>query len=191
MNTFLMKEELNNALQNLLDGNTILYPTDTVWGIGCDATDTFAVKKIFHIKKRDKTKSLVVLVDSIEMLRHYIDTIPKRAIDFLKTSEKPTTVIYNNPKKLAGNVVAKDTTVAVRIVQDEFCRQLIHKFGKPIVSTSANISGSRVPKTFKEIDMSILDAVDYVVNLQRDKISDSPSTIIRIDTKGEVEVIRE
>ena len=186
-----MTSSINSSYFNLKKGGNILYPTDTVWGIGCDATNEKAVTNIFHIKKREESKSLVILVNNIEMLRQYVGEIPTRLIDILKNTTKPTTVIYKNPKGLAKNVIAKDNTVAIRIAQDEFCQKLIKKFGKPIVSTSANISGSRTPSTFKEIDQSILDEVDYVVNLYQDKINDSPSKIIKIVRDGELEVIRE
>ena len=125
------------------------------------------------------------------MLKQYVSEIPKSLIDILKKATKPTTVIYKNPKGLAKNVIAKDNTVAIRIAQDEFCQKLIEKFGKPIVSTSANISGSLAPCTFKEIDQSILGEVDYVVNLYQDKTNDSPSKIIKIGKDGELEVIRD
>ena len=186
-----MTSSINSSYFNLKKGGNILYPTDTVWGIGCDATNEKAVTNIFHIKKREESKSLVILVNNIEMLRQYVGEIPTRLIDILKNTTKPTTVIYKNPKGLAKNVIAKDNTVAIRIAQDEFCQKLIKKFGKPIVSTSANISGSRTPSTFKEIDQSILGEVDYVVNLYQDKINDSPSKIIKIVRDGELEVIRE
>ncbi len=186
-----MTSSINSSYFNLKKGGNILYPTDTVWGIGCDATNEKAVTNIFHIKKREESKSLVILVNNIEMLRQYVGEIPTRLIDILKNTTKPTTVIYKNPKGLAKNVIAKDNTVAIRIAQDEFCQKLIKKFGKPIVSTSANISGSRTPSTFKEIDQSILGEIDYVVNLYQDKINDSPSKIIKIVRDGELEVIRE
>ena len=183
-------KEVRNSLQQLQKGNIILYPTDTVWGIGCDATNVKAVTKIYHIKKRGESKSLVILVDSIEMLQHYIPKIPKQVFTILKKATKPTSIIYNNPKYLADNVIANDNTVAIRIVHHEFCRELIHKFGKPIVSTSANITGHPTPKSFKEIDESILREVDYVVNLQQNTIANSPSRIIKIIKDGELEVIR-
>ncbi|MDX5583433.1 MAG: L-threonylcarbamoyladenylate synthase [Aureibaculum sp.] len=186
-----MTSSINSSYFNLKKGGNILYPTDTVWGIGCDATNEKAVTNIFHIKKREESKSLVILVNNIEMLRQYVGEIPTRLIDILKNTTKPTTVIYKTPKGLAKNVIAKDNTVAIRIAQDKFCQKLIKKFGKPIVSTSANISGRPTPSTFKEIDHSILGEVDYVVNLYQDKINDSPSKIIKIGRDGELEVIRE
>jgi L-threonylcarbamoyladenylate synthase len=185
-----MDSELFNTYNNLKSHKIILYPTDTVWGIGCDATSETAVAKIYTIKKREESKSLVILVNSIEMLKQYIDDIPKSLADILNNAIKPTTIIYNNPKGLAKNVIAKDNTVAIRITNDEFCQKLIQKFGKPIVSTSANISGMTTPKTFKEIDLAILDTVDYVVNLYHDKKTGSPSSIIKVNSKGELVYIR-
>lgn len=185
-----MTEELENTASILKQEGIILYPTDTVWGIGCDATNEEAVKKVFNIKQRNESKSLIILVDSLEMLKQYVDEIPDTINEILKKFHKPTTVIYNNPKELAKNVIASGNTVAIRIVQDEFCQKLIQQFGKPMVSTSANISGKPTPKSFKEIESSILDAVDYVVNLYQDKTSNTPSTIIKVNGKGEVEVIR-
>jgi len=185
-----MQSEIKKTIKTLIDGNTILYPTDTVWGIGCDATNREAVAKIFKIKQRCESKSLVLLVDSLEMLQQYVENLPKKVITILKTKLKPTTIIYKNPKRLADNAVANDNTVAIRIVEDKFCQQLISEFGKPIVSTSANVSGEPTPKSFQEIDKSILDAVDYVVNLHQDKINNTASRIIKIDEDDGVVVIR-
>ncbi|KAB1159318.1 threonylcarbamoyl-AMP synthase [Tenacibaculum aiptasiae] len=185
-----MLEEINRTESFLKKGEIILYPTDTVWGIGCDATDEKSVKRIFEIKNREESKSLIILVDSIEMLQQYIDEIPEDALKILKENKKPTTIIYNNPKGLAKNTIASDNTVAIRIPDDEFCKQLIKKFGKPIVSTSANISGEPTAKSFSEISNAILNSVDYVVDLHREKITQKSSTILRIDN-GSVIVIRE
>lgn len=168
----------------------MLYPTDTVWGIGCDATSEEAVAKVFEIKQRSESKSLVILVDSFEMLQNYIPKVSKAVLELLSKTTNPTTIIYDNPVGLAKNVVAADHTVAIRIVQNEFCRELIHLFGKPIVSTSANISGNPTPKSFNEIEKSILDSVDYVVNLQRDEVNEKSSTILKVNEKGEITVLR-
>ncbi len=186
-----MKQELNSTLESLQNKGILLYPTDTVWGIGCDATDKNAVEKVFNIKQRSESKSLIILVDSLEMLEKYIDEVPDTLLEILKKFNKPTTVIYKNPTGLAKNVIAIDNTVAIRIVQDKFCKKLIKKFGKPIVSTSANISGESAPTSFKEIDISILDAVDYVVNLHHDKKTKATSRIIMINKDGLVKVIRD
>ena len=185
-----MLEEIHKSEKYLRKGNVILYPTDTVWGIGCDATDAASVKRIFEIKNRVESKSLIILVDSIEMLKEYIDEIPEDALKILNDSKQPTTIIYNNPKNLADNTIASDDTVAIRIPQDKFCQELIKEFGKPVVSTSANISGEPTPKSFTEISEAILNSVDYVVDLHREKKTKKSSTILRID-KGSVIVIRE
>ena len=186
-----MKKEIQNSLNRLESKEVLLYPTDTVWGIGCDATSEEAVNTIYKIKQRSESKSLIILVDGIEMLQLYVPEIPTTIIDLVKNTSKPTTIIYNNPKGLAKNVVASDNTVAVRIVQNEFCKQLISAFGKPIVSTSANISGNSTPNSFKEIDNAILDSVDYIVNLQREAVNDKSSTILKVDENGDIIVLRE
>ncbi|NEW78527.1 MAG: threonylcarbamoyl-AMP synthase [Gelidibacter sp.] len=185
-----MINELNNSLHILRNQQTLLYPTDTVWGIGCDATSEEAVATVFKIKQRSESKSLVILVDSIVMLKKYIPKVSKAVLELLEKTTNPTTIIYENPFGLAKNVVAADNTVAIRIVQNEFCRLLINQFGKPIVSTSANISGNQTPKNFKEIEQSILDSVDYVVNLQREEVNEKSSTILKVNEKGEITVLR-
>lgn len=182
-------KEIKQSLQALKNAEVILYPTDTVWGIGCDATDVDAVQKIYTLKNREESKSLVVLVDSLEMLEQYIEAIPEEVLKLLKTIDKPTTIIYQNPKGLANNTLAKDNTIAIRIPKHQFCIDLIKAFKKPIISTSANISGESTPKSFSEISPSILEGADYIVNLEREKITDKSSTILRV-INGEVEVIR-
>ncbi|MBJ2175784.1 threonylcarbamoyl-AMP synthase [Aureibaculum sp. A20] len=186
-----MKQEIKNSLAKLKLGGTILYPTDTVWGLGCDATNEKAVSRIFEIKKRNESKSLVILVDGIEMLKKYVSDIPEKVVEILNTSERPTTIIYNHPVGLAKNVIAKDNTVAIRIVKHDFCQNIISTLGNPLVSTSANISGMPTPNSFEEIDQSILEAVDYVVNLQLEKITTIPSRIIKISDNGAIVVIRD
>jgi len=181
--------ELSNTTEALKKGKTILYPTDTVWGIGCDATNRKAIAKVYQIKERVESKSLIVLVSSLHMLQKYV-TVSKKVKEILKATTKPTTIIYENPKGFPNNAIAKDNTIAIRIVQDDFCRKLIKKFGKPIVSTSANISGKSTPKSFKEIDKAILNRVDYIVALQQDKITHKPSAILKVD-KDKITVIRE
>lgn len=175
----------------LKESKTILYPTDTVWGLGCDATDPKAVQKIYQLKNREESKSLIVLVDSLEMLQNYVGSIPPKIFTILKESNKPTTIIYKYSKGLAKNTIAADKTVAIRIPKDDFCRDLIREFGKPIVSTSANRSGAPTPKTFSEIAPAILDTVDYIVNLRQDEIASKSSTILRINENDEIEVLRE
>jgi len=182
--------EINNSLEVLKNEHILLYPTDTVWGIGCDATSKSAVNTIFKIKNRSESKSLIILVDGIAMLKNYVPIIPDTVFELLKTASNPTTIIYNNPKGLAKNVVANDHTVAIRIVQNDFCKQLISEFGKPIVSTSANVSGNTTPNCFKEIDKAILDSVDYIVNLQREVVNEKSSTILKVAENGEIIVLR-
>lgn len=166
--------------QYLKEGKVILYPTDTVWGIGCDASNFDAVSKIYKIKNREESKSLIVLVSSLNMLKKHVQ-VPKKAIEVLKNIEQPTTIIYKNPNGFAKNTIAKDNSIAIRIVKDDFCRKLIKQFGKPIVSTSANISGELTPKSFQEISKPILDGVDYIVNLHQNKVTNKSSSILRID----------
>lgn len=186
-----MEIEIENTLKILNKNKLILYPTDTVWGIGCDATNSKAVQKIYQLKQRDESKSLVILVDSIKMLNQYINIIPKKVTKILSEAKKPTTIVYGKTEGLAKNVIAKDNTVAIRIVQDKFCEELIKQFGKPIVSTSANISGESTPKSFKEISPKILKGVDYIVNLHHEKININPSCIIKLNDDGSIKIIRE
>ena len=183
------KKILNQSIEALLNSQVILYPTDTVWGLGCDATNIDAVAKIFKLKNRIESKSLVVLVSSIEMLHTYVDAVPQKAIDIISTTKKPTTIIYNNPKGLAANAIASDNTIAIRIPTHNYCLEVINKLGKPIISTSANISGEPTPKSFSEISLPILEGVDYVVNLEQDKITDKSSTILKL-VGNAIEVIR-
>lgn len=182
--------EIYNSLKVLENQQILLYPTDTVWGIGCDATNEKTVAEIFKIKQRSESKSLIILVDGITMLKKYIPKISQNILTLLTNTTNPTTIIYSNPVGLAKNVVAKDNTVAIRIVQSEFCNQLISSFGKPIVSTSANISGNPTPKSFKEIGQPILDSVDYIVNLQREEVNEKSSTILKVAENGELIVLR-
>ena len=179
-----------DIILNLKLKNTILYPTDTVWGIGCDATESAAVAKIYKLKNREESKSLIILVSSVNMLKKYV-SVPKKALEIIKETEKPTTIIYQNPKNIATNAISKeDNTVAIRIVQDDFCRKLIKKFGKPIISTSANVSGEPTPKSFLKISKPILEGVDYIVNLQQERETTKSSTILKIEGDSIV-VLRE
>ncbi len=185
-----LQTEVEKALAILKKGGTLLYPTDTVWGLGCDATDEDAVKKIYRIKQREESKSLIILVSSFDMLKEYIPVIPEQLSAVLSEANRPTTVIYNDPVGLARNVVAKDRTVGIRIVREPFCVELIEAFGKPLVSTSANVSGQASPSCFADIPVSLLKKADYVVNLHRDKKENRASVIIRLNEKGELEYLR-
>lgn len=186
-----MTQEINTAISVLRDGGLIIYPTDTVWGIGCDATNQKAVEKVFQLKQRNDSKALICLVANDAMLERHVAEVPDVAYDIMDLSTKPTTIVYDHPKGLAKNLIADDQTVAIRVASDKFCQYLIGKFKKPIVSTSANISGQPTPKQFSEISEAVLQGVDYIVNLQQEKIADSPSAIIKLSADGIVKVIRE
>jgi len=185
-----MQTEINKALSTLKRGGLILYPTDTVWGIGCDATNTEAVEKIYKLKQRNDNKALICLVADDRMLKKYVKKIPEAALDIIDIAEKPTTIIYDDAQNLAKNLIADDQTIAFRIPDDEFCYQLSRKFNGAVVSTSANISGQPTPKSFKEIAPEVLKGVDYVVNLQREKICTKSSSIIKLSNNGIVKIIR-
>ncbi|SDF46332.1 L-threonylcarbamoyladenylate synthase [Cellulophaga baltica] len=186
-----MQEEINKCIEILSKGGLILYPTDTVWGIGCDATNEEAVAKIYALKKRANTKTMICLVANDFMLEKHVSAVPEVAYDIIDLATKPTTIVYDAPKGVAKNLVAEDNTLAIRIASDKFCQYLINKFKKPIVSTSANIAGEPTPQTFKEISGAILKGVDYVVNLHQDKNSETPSSIIKLGNDGVVKIIRE
>jgi L-threonylcarbamoyladenylate synthase len=185
-----MRIEIENAIETLKKGGLILYPTDTVWGIGCDATHPVAIEKVYALKKRTNDKSLICLVNSVNMLEQFVERVPKAAYDVIKFSVEPTTIIYDDPIRVSENLIAPDNSLAIRIVEDDFCKKLLQKFKRPIVSTSANISGEKSPQNFQEISKEILEGVDYVVNLHHDKKSGKPSTIIKIKNDGTVKVIR-
>jgi L-threonylcarbamoyladenylate synthase len=186
-----MEEEIQNTLEVLRKGGTILYPTDTVWGIGCDARNKDAVAKVFKIKQRAEYKSMVTLVCDDKMLNRYVKEVPEVAWDLIEAADSPLTIIYPGARMLAENVIAADGSVGIRLVKDPFCRDLIHKFGKPIVSTSANISGETAPSTFNDIKIDILNKVDYIVNLRKNENNSiQPSTIIKVALNGEFKIIR-
>jgi len=182
--------EINNCLNVLKKGGIILYPTDTVWGIGCDATNYEAVEKIFQLKKRADNKSMICLVNDFKMLNQYIEDVPEVTYDIIKYAVTPTTIIYDRPLHVAENLIAEDNSLAIRVVREGFASKLIRKLKKPIVSTSANLSGKAAPNNFQEINKTILEGVDYVVNLGQKTNSPKPSSIIKITTTGAVKVIR-
>ena len=196
------EEILNEALKTLRDGGTILYPTDTVWGLGCDAPNPEAVAKIYEIKQRSDSKSLVLLASDLDMVAKYVKEIPSIAVDLVEVNDAPMTIIY--PGAIAGeegaagdrwhlahNTVAADGTVGIRIPLMEWCRQLVFKLGRPIVSTSANISGEPTPQRFSDIPQEIKDAVDFVVPPSVDTESTGKaSQILKVGLRGEIEIIR-
>lgn len=175
----------------LFKGGIILYPTDTIWGIGCDATNETAVQKIYEIKQRTDSKSMLVLLDSINKLSGYIREIPGPAIELIEVSDKPLTIIYPEARNLASNLIAKDGSIGIRIIEDDFCTRLLERFRKPIVSTSANISGMESPSCFTEISEEIKDAVDYIIPLrQNDTNTKIASSIIKLEIDGRFKIIR-
>ncbi len=186
-----MTEEINNAIEVLSNGGLILYPTDTVWGIGCDATNAIAVQKIYELKQRVATKSMICLVANDFMLERHVNTVPDVAYDLIDVSPRPITIVYDEPKGVAKNLISDDNTLAIRVASDKFCQYLINKFKKPIVSTSANLSGEPTPSSFADISEHILKGVDYVVDLHKDKDNSVSSTIIKLSNDGTVKVIRE
>lgn len=186
-----MEADIQKSLEVLRTGGVILYPTDTVWGLGCDATDEQAVSKIFKIKKRVESKSLIVLVADEQQLLRYVNDVPDAAWDLIETSERPITIIYDKATGLAPSVIAEDGSVGIRIVKDEFCQTLIRKFDKPLVSTSANVSGEPAPSTFNEIKKDIIDQAGFVVKWrQNDNKKCQPSVIIKLALNGEIKIIR-
>lgn len=186
-----MKEDINNALSVLREGGVILYPTDTIWGIGCDATNTDAVSRIYKIKQRTDTKSLLILLDNQNRLTSYINEVPEVAWELIDVADKPLTIIYPGAKNLAGNLVAEDGSIGIRICSDRFCSELIGRFKKPIVSTSANISGISSPSNFSEISDEIKNSVDYIVSWRQKEVSKSvASSIIMLGKGGEIKIIR-
>lgn len=185
-----MQTEIHNAFEVIKNGGIILYPTDTVWGLGCDATNEEAVKKIYALKQREESKSMLVLVNGERMLYQVFNEVPQVAWEIWDNTQKPTTLILDKPRNVAKNIIAEDNTLGVRMVNEPFCFKLMERMKKPVVSTSANISGEPTPKSFQEISPEIIKGVDYVVNLHRDKICDKPSTIIKLTLDSQVKIIR-
>jgi len=187
----IFSEDITNSVNTLKTGGIILYPTDTIWGLGCDATNQAAVDKIFQIKSRSENKSLLILVNDISMAERYVKEIPEIAYELTSVSDSPLTIIYPGGRNLASGVCSEDGSVGIRICKEEFCSQLIEKFRKPIVSTSANYSGKQSPGNFSEIDKLLIDSVNYLVNYRQDdrrKFTSSP--IIKIDVDGSFKIIR-
>lgn len=186
-----MEEDIRKVLEVLRLGGIILYPTDTIWGIGCDATNSQAVSKIFRLKKRKDSKSMLVLVDEAGRLNQYVREIPEICYEINDVSDKPVTIIYPGARNLAHELIAEDGSAGIRITRDEFCKKLISRFKKPIVSTSANISDNPPPASFNDIDEAIINGVDYAVLWRRnDKTKAKPSSIIKVGLRGEIEIIR-
>jgi L-threonylcarbamoyladenylate synthase len=186
-----MNSEIPKIIEILNNGGTILYPTDTIWGIGCDATNKLAVEKIYKIKQRIDSKAMLILLDSESRLQQYINEVPEIAYQLIEVSDKPLTIIYPGAKNLASNLVAEDNSIGIRIPNDEFCQKLLARFRKPLVSTSANLAGINSPAFFEEIDDNIKSKVDYIVKWRQDDITPkAPSSIIKLSVGGEIKIIR-
>jgi L-threonylcarbamoyladenylate synthase len=185
-----INQEVINAYEVIKNGGIILYPTDTVWGIGCDATNQEAVAKIYKLKQRAETQSMICLMNGEKMMYNVFKEIPEVAWQILDLSENPTTLVLDNPRNVATNLIASDKTLGIRLVKEPFCFKLMERMKRPLVSTSANVSGNVTPKTFKEISPEIIKGVDYVVNLHRDKVCKNPSTIIKLSLDNQVKIIR-
>ncbi len=187
-----MINDVKAALEVLQKGGVILYPTDTIWGLGCDAANEEAVKRIYAIKNRVDSKSMLVLMENAALLERYVDEVPDIAYDLIELSEKPMTIIYDGARNLAKNLIAEDGSIGIRITTEAFSSDLIRRFKRPIVSTSANISGKSSPACFSEIEQEIIDAVDYVVKYrQEDTEKAGPSSIMKLGRGGEIKIIRE
>lgn len=190
MNDEKLKEEVREACEVLKNGGIILYPTDTIWGIGCDATNEEAVKRVYELKHREDSKAMLVLLDDVGKLASYVE-VPDVAYELLEVNDKPMTIIYPNAKNLAKNLIAQDRTIGIRITSEIFTKALLYRFRKPIVSTSANISGESSPKCFAEISEAVKSAVDYVVDFRQEETSNpAPSSIIKLGVGGEIQIIR-
>ena len=184
-------EDIIKAVEVLRSGGVILYPTDTIWGIGCDATNPAAVRRIYEIKQRVDAKSMLILMENPNLLNSYISEVPEIAWDLIEVADTPLTIIYPGAKNLATNLYATDGSIGIRITSEPFTQQLIQRFRKPVVSTSANISGQKSPQNFSEISGEILRLMDYIVDYRQDDLSKSnPSGIIKLGIGGQIEVIR-
>ena len=187
----IFEEDLKHSVKVLRDGGIILYPTDTIWGLGCDATNQAAVERIFRIKERSESKSLIILVNGDTMLERYVHEVPSAAAQIIEVSDTPVTIIYPGCKNLAPAVIAEDGSAGIRITNDDFCSELIARFRKPVVSTSANKSGLTSPSFFDEISEEIISSADYVVRYrQEDRQKRSASPVIRVEVNGVIKIIR-
>src|SRR5246127_2487902 len=181
----MLKDEVAKALKIIQDGGIILYPTDTIWGIGCDATNTEAIKRIYKLKQRDEAKSMIILLDTENKLESYISDMNPLAYDLIEYAENPLTLVMPGAKNISPALISSDGSIGIRIAKHPFCQQLIQRLRKPLVSTSANISGKPSPQYFSQIDQEIIDGVDYVVNIDQHSMEiKNPSTIMRLEPNG-------
>jgi len=186
-----MHEDLKKAVEILKQGGVILYPTDTIWGIGCDATNEEAVSRIYKIKEREDSKSMLILMENPALLERYVDEVPEVAWDLVEIATTPLTVIYPKAKNLAKNLIAEDGSIGIRFTKEEFTGKLLQRFRRPLVSTSANISDEKSPGFFGEISEEIKDAVDYIVEYRQNDLTPAqPSGIIKLGTSGRIDIIR-
>lgn len=186
-----MHNDIKKAIEVLKNGGVILYPTDTIWGIGCDATNPEAVARIYKIKQREDSKSMLVLMENPALLERYVNDVPEIAWDLVEISTTPLTVIYPGAKNLANNLIAEDGSIGIRFTKEEFTTKLLQRFRRPIVSTSANISGQKSPAFFDEISEEIKSQVDYIVEYRQDDINPAqPSSIIKLWPGGRIDIIR-
>ncbi len=186
-----MEEDIKNAVETMQKGGVILYPTDTIWGIGCDATNEKAVSRIYEIKKRAENKAMLVLIDDIDKIERYVDNVPEMAYTINELSEKPVTIIYDHALNLAKNLLGENDSVGIRVSRESFSQQLCKKLGRPIVSTSANISGSPAAPTFKMISEEIKNAVDYIVKYrQDDETEHAASSVIKLSADNVIKILR-
>lgn len=186
-----MNQDIKKAIEVLKQGGIILYPTDTIWGIGCDATNEEAVEKLYAIKQRDKNKSMLILLDNPAKLQTYIKEVPDIAWDLIDLTDKPLTIIFDDAKNLATNLISNDGSIGIRITDEDFSRELCMRFRKPIVSTSANITGETAPQNFNQIDPQIIELVDYVVEYRQNEMSkQTASSIIKLEANGNINIIR-
>ena len=184
-------DDIRRAVEVMNRGGVIAYPTDTIWGLGCDATNAEAVKRIYDIKRRSDSKALITLVDSEAKVEFYVKEVPEVAWQLIEVADSPLTVIYDGARNLAPNLVAEDGSIAIRVTAEEFSRELCRRFKKAIVSTSTNVSGEPSPRTFADISPEILSAVDYVCESRREEnVPHKPSSIIKLGVSGEVKIIR-
>lgn len=187
-----MNEDIKQAFDVLVAGGLILYPTDTIWGIGCDATNEDAVRKVYELKKRIDSKALITLLDNPVKLDYYISDVPEIAWDLIELTDKPLTIIYEGARNVASNLIAEDGSLGIRITKEKFSQTLCQRFRKAIVSTSANISGKPSPQSFVDISEEIKSGVDYIVKYRQSERSDSkPSSIIKLGSSGQIQIIRE
>ena len=185
-----MIDEIKKAVEVLKNGGIILYPTDTIWGLGCDATNKQAIEKIYKLKNRSETKSMIILLNNENFISRYVEQVPEVAYNLIEVTDKPLTIIYPEAKNLAKNLIADDKSIAIRITNEYFSSKLLDYFRKPLVSTSANISGEKSPQNFYEISDNIKNNVDYVVNYNQNTENGKPSSIIKLGLSGEINIIR-